>query len=114
MESFETIAEYEQRIINEVRATAAQRQHRKTLRAQVVASRVPPLKLTAEGDMLIFDGQTFSLFYANNNFRVERAFTIYLKKKGYCSSTRHNLHEQVKKLAAGSPTSCNIFGAKPA
>ena len=115
MESFETIAEYEQRIINKVRDTAAQRQHRKASRAQVVASRVPPLlHLSADGDMLLFDGQSYSLFYANGNFRVERAFTIYLQKKGYCSSTRHNIHEQVKKLVAGSPTSCNIFGAKPA
>ena len=114
MESFETIAEYEQRIINEVRDTAAQRQHRKASRAQVVASRELPLKLSADGDMLIFDGQSYSLFYANGNFRVERAFTIYLQKKGYCSSTRHKIHEQVKKLVAGSPTSCNIIGAKAA
>jgi hypothetical protein len=114
MVSFETIAEYEQRKINEVRDTAAQRQHRKTLRAQVVASRVPPLKLSADGDMLLFDGRSYNLFYAHGNFQVERAFTVYLQKKGYCSSTRHKIHVQVKMLVADSPMSCNIFGAKAA
>ncbi len=114
MESTENFAEYEQRKISEMRNTAAQRQYRKALRTQAMASRVPPLNLSADGNMLLFDGQAYSLFYAHGNLRVERAFALYLHKKGYCSSTRQIIHEQVKKLVADSPLFHNIIGAKAA
>ncbi|MDD5056577.1 MAG: hypothetical protein PHQ60_02290 [Sideroxydans sp.] len=114
MESIKNYAEYEQRKIFEMRDTAAQRQSRKVLRTRVMASRVPSLSLSVDGDMLLFDGQAYSLFYAHGNLQVERAFTMHLQKKGYCSSTRQKIHGQVKKLVAGSPLSCNILGAEAA
>lgn len=109
----ESFAEYEQRKINEMRDTALHRQRRKVIVSKAIANHeiIPLLKLTAEGDALLFEGQVYSLFFAHGNLRIENTFAKHLRQTGYSSSARKKIHGQVKNLVAASPLSCNILGA---
>lgn len=110
-EKGESFAEYERRKIIEMQGTAAQRQRqqRKAIRT-AGREKIPALALSSEGDALLFDGQAYSLFYAHGNLQVERSFATQLRKSGYSSSVRQEIHKRVKSLVAASSLSCNILG----
>lgn len=109
------LKEYEQRKQQEVLDSAPLRRQRKVARAGIAASRVkrPTLSLSPEGDTLLFDGKTYSLYYAHGNLQIDRTFKLDLRTKGYGSEERREIIEQAKKLVAGSPSAGNIFGATP-
>ena len=109
----ETLREYEQRKQQEVRDSAMQRLQRKAARAGIAAKRFKrsATSLSPEGDMLLFDGKTYSLYYAHGGLQIDRSFKSDLRKKGYSSDERCEIFEQVNKLVAKSPSIGNIFGA---
>lgn len=109
------LKEYEQRKQQEVLDSASLRHQRKAARAGIAASRVkrPTLSLSPESDTLLFDGKTYSLYYAHGNLQIDRTFKVDLRTKGYGSEERREIIEQAKKLVAGSPSAGNIFGATP-
>lgn len=108
-----TLREYEQRKQQEVRDPAMLRRQRKAARAGIAAKRVKRSapSLSPEGDMLLFDGKTYSLYYAHGGLQIDRSFKTDLRKKGYSSDERREIFDQVDKLVAKSPSIGNIFGA---
>lgn len=109
----ETLKEYEQRKRQEMLEFAPLRRQRKAARAGIAASRVkrPMPSLSSEGDTLLFDGKTYSLYYAHGDLQIDRTFKMYLREKGYSADERREIFEQVKRLVAESPFVGNIFGA---
>lgn len=109
----ETLTEYEQRKQQEVRDSAMLRRQRKAARAGIAAKRVKRSapSLSPEGDMLLFDGKTYSLYYAHGSLQIDRSFKTDLRKKGYSSDERREIFDQVNQLVAKSPSIGNIFGA---
>ena len=109
------LKEYEQRKQQEVLDSAPLRRQRKAARAGIAANRVkrPTLFLSPEGDTLLFDGETYGLYYAHGSLQIDRTFKVALRKKGYDSEERREIFEQAKNLVAGSSSAGNIFGAPP-
>ncbi len=107
------LREYEQRMQQEVRDSAMLRRQRKAARAGIAAKRVKRSapSLSPEGDMLLFDGKTYSLHYAHGALQIDRSFKTDLRKKGYSSDERREIFDQVNQLVAKSPSIGNIFGA---
>jgi hypothetical protein len=108
-----TLMEYEQRMQQEVRDSAMLRLQRKAARAGIAAKRVKRSapSLSPKGDMLMFDGKSYSLYYAHGGLQIDRTFKMDLRKKGYSSDERREIFEQVNILVAESPSIGNIFGA---
>ena len=105
--------EYEQRKRQEMLEFAPLRRQRKAARAGIAASRVkrPMPSLSPEGDTLLFDGETYSLYYAHGDLQIDHTFKANLRKKGYSPDERREIFEQVKKLVVESPSVGKIFGA---
>jgi hypothetical protein len=61
--------------------------------------------------MLLFEGKSYSLYYAHGSLQIDRTFKIDLRKSEYSSEERREIFEQVNKLVANSPSIGNIFGA---
>lgn len=79
-------------------ASKASRLQRKSIRAHLGLGASPHVSLSETGDMVVFDGQQYSLYFAHGGLQIERAFKEALKAKKLSREQRQQIRETISKL----------------